>query len=253
MIRVVIIVDFIYRKLFAVAIQRKYNGSYKKDTRISLQVDSCRLATTRDGGSKWLRNGHLTGSLDIQSNIVVELLRLLCKRSGNILTLRLLRLELEDGGHQLQDLVLDFAILQQTLARCVSDMLSLAYLNLGCLIPGSSCNCWVKSFLLGIVGDLIDGIKKGQVFFSDVLKIVDVQSFEHRCSFGFGISSLTTGDGYVVVGRIRKYRSALSYFNCTPVECRRSNGESSKRKNGKGLKVHVRKGRKNYEGCCLKN
>jgi hypothetical protein len=71
------------------------------------------LTRARDRSIKRLGYRDLTGVLLVCRNVVVQLLRLLRKRSSNILALGLLGHELNDCSLKLKDLVLDLAVLSR--------------------------------------------------------------------------------------------------------------------------------------------
>lgn len=116
-----------------------------------LDLHLCR-ALEREG------SGFLALSLNIQSDVLRQLLRLSCLLDGDVLqSLSLLRQELEHGGLELEDLVLYLAVLEE-----------------GLLIARRSLDGRVEDAGLGVVADTVDGAPEVDVFLRDFGEVVDV-------------------------------------------------------------------------------
>lgn len=70
------------------------------------------MCLSRDCGIEGNRRANLAGILHIKRNVIIKFLRLFRELRGHILTLRFLSLQFKDSSRQLQDLILDFAVLE---------------------------------------------------------------------------------------------------------------------------------------------
>lgn len=90
------------------AITARQSGPVLKDTTYN---PISNLLAPRNRSIKRLSNRNLARRLRIQRNIIIQLLRLIRKFCRHIVALRLLSLEFDDGGHELEHFILDFAVL----------------------------------------------------------------------------------------------------------------------------------------------
>jgi hypothetical protein len=178
----------------------------------------------------------LSSILLVRRNIVVQLRRLLRKLSSHILTLRLLRLKLNNGRHQLEHLVLYLTVLFITSATysTVSKIGDITHLSSLSRSTRCSRNSGVESFLLSVVGDLVDFVQEVLIGFGDVGEIVQVERGKCGGGFFFGVSSLPASDGDVVES------SRFEDAGLAGLERGwQRDGESRQGENGKGLEMHV--------------
>ena len=99
----------------------------------------------------------MTLGRNVQFDVLLELFRLSCKFDTYVLSLGLLRLKLEHGGLELENLVLYLAILERLLllARC-------------------SIDGRVEDASLSVIADTVDVIPEFDVFLGDSLEVFGV-------------------------------------------------------------------------------
>lgn len=126
--------------------------------------------------------GCIAGLVLILLNVVVELRLLLVQLVLDILPLRSLGLQLQDGSGELEDLVLDLAALE----------------GVG-LLARRGVDGRVERLVLGVVADLVDRVQEVLVVLVDVGQVVEVQRAEDGHGFVLRVAGDAARDGDVVV------------------------------------------------------
>jgi hypothetical protein len=154
-----------------------------------------RVSTTRDGCGERKGSARRSGAGLVSRNVVVELLELFSELVADVVTLRLLGLELELGRHQLEHLVLGLAGLECHVSRSKG---SCRVLGAGGTYGESVLCCarggldgGVKGVSLGLVGSLVDVVEELDVGLGDAGGVVCVEGCEDLQRFLLSVAGLS--------------------------------------------------------------
>lgn len=137
-------------------------------------------------------SGGVAGLVLVLGDVVLELLGLGGHVVGDVLALGLLDHQAQDGGLELEDLVLYLAALE----------------GVGLLAVGR-VDGRVERLLLGVVADPVHRVQEVDVRLRRRRQVVHVQRAEHRQRLLLRVARHAPGDGDVVVRLLREGRLAL--------------------------------------------
>jgi hypothetical protein len=189
---------------------------------------------------KRYRRARLPRILLIRRNIVIQLLRLIRKLGSYVITLGLLGLELNNGRHQLEDLVLYLAVLfiasviqpypnarEGGRKKSSVEYGMSIHLSSSSSSPCRSFDSRVESFFFRVVGNLVDFVQKVEISLGDAGEVVQVECRECGGGFFLGVSSLAARNGDIIE------RGCFEDTGLAGLQrCRERNGERGEGQNG---------------------
>lgn len=151
------------------------------------------------GASIERQEGRLqTCCLLVLRNVVVQLGGLLVELGRNVLALGLLSRKFQNGGLELENLVLDLAALLPSQLPLFNSELRINYLEGVGRLAICSINGGIESIILGIVGDTVDRVEEVEICLVHGGQ-VRRQASEPGESLLLGVSGNTAADGDLVV------------------------------------------------------